>query len=92
MRTGMSQLVVTCALAMLLIASPHAAEGRCTTTCLRLCSTQLLPDSEISYLLPHRSRARPIYCHCGADHLGPCGIPVVRHKYVQGMAVTFKMS
>ena len=28
MRTGLSQLVVTCALAMLLIASPHGAEGR----------------------------------------------------------------
>ena len=41
MRTGLSQLVVTCALAMLLIASPHGAEGRCTTTCLP--PTQLLP-------------------------------------------------
>ena len=39
MRTGLSQLVATCALAMLLLARPHGAEGRFITACCALVIT-----------------------------------------------------
>ena len=44
MRSGLSQLVITCALAMLLLACPHGAEGRCTSLDSML--AQLLPATE----------------------------------------------